>query len=316
MLETIATSGAPGSWTEITARVRPEGLEAVSDVLAEFSGGGVATEPPIEALGPDEGYVLDERAPVTVRAYAYGPVSRGRRAVLRRRLRAAGLGATLAAPLRYRTLNEQDWANAWKQHYDIERAGRVVIRPAWIDYEPAPGEVVVSLDPGMAFGTGQHPTTRMCLLAAQQLLRPGGSVLDLGCGSGILAIAALKLGAGRCLAVDIEEQAVDATRANVALNSAAPAIEVIMGSVEAVPAGLFGLIFANINAGTIIRLAPSLCARLEAGGALLAGGVIAERGPEVRAALEAAGLRITDVLAEGEWRTFVGRRPRALHSFA
>ncbi|HEY7269557.1 MAG TPA: 50S ribosomal protein L11 methyltransferase [Dehalococcoidia bacterium] len=309
MLETIATSGAPGSWTEITALVRPEALEAVSDILADFSGGGVATEPAIEALGPDEGYTLDMAAPLTVRAYAYGPVSRARRRALRRRLDAASVDDVLAAPLRYRTLSEQDWANAWKDHYDIEKAGHVVIRPAWIGYTPQAGEVVISLDPGMAFGTGQHPTTRMCLLGAQELLRPAVRVLDLGCGSGILAIAAARLGAGKCVAVDIEEQAVDATKANIALNGAAGSIEVILGSLDDVPAGKFGLIFANINAGTVIRLAPDLLPRLVEGGAMLAGGVIAEREGEVRQALTAAGLTVERVMAEGEWRTFVAKRP-------
>src|SRR5581483_7959262 len=117
MLETIATSGAPGSWTEVTAVVLPEGLEQIAEVLGDFSGGGVSVEPPIEALGPDEGYLVDERAPLRVRAYAYGPVSRARRAALRRRLRRLGLAPLLARPLRYLTLTEEDWANAWKQHY-------------------------------------------------------------------------------------------------------------------------------------------------------------------------------------------------------
>jgi ribosomal protein L11 methyltransferase len=307
VLETIATSGAPGSWTEITARVLPEGLEALSDILTDFSGGGVAIEPPIDALGPDEGYTLDEDAPVTVRAYAYGPVSTLRRAALRRSLNSAGLGHTLAGPLRYRTLSEQDWANAWKQHYDIERVGRIVVRPAWIDYEAAPGELVISLDPGMAFGTGQHPTTRMCLLGMQDLLRPGIEVLDLGTGSGILAIAAIALGAAHCDAVDIEQQAVDAARANIVLNGASERIEVILGSLDAVKPGPYDLIFANINAAVIIRLASQLRDRMRPGAFMLAGGVIADREAEVRQALVAAGLEIVKVLSEGEWRTFVVR---------
>jgi ribosomal protein L11 methyltransferase len=309
MLEAIATSGAPGSWTEITVAVWPEGLEFVADVLADFSGGGVSIEPPIKALGPDEGYLADERAPARVRAYAYGPVSRGRRSGLRRRLRRLGLDRWLAGRLRYRTLSEQDWANAWKQHYDIERAGRIVVRPAWIEYEAREGEVVVSLDPGMAFGTGQHPTTRMCLLAAQDLVRPGGRVLDLGTGSGILAIAAMKLGASECAALDIEEQAVAAARANVRLNGLEGRLHVRLGSLDACPQKEFDLVFANINAGTVIRLARDLRDRMRPGGVLLAGGVIAEREAEVRAAIETAGLHVDRVLSEGEWRTFQARRP-------
>jgi ribosomal protein L11 methyltransferase len=308
MLETIATSGAPGSWTEVTARVRPLAVEAVSELLSDFSGGGVAVEPPIAALGPDEGYTLDENAPVTVRAYAYGPVSPIRRAGLRRRLKAAGLLPALSARLQYRTLNEQDWANAWKEHYEIERAGRIVVRPAWIDYAAQPGEVVVSLDPGMAFGTGQHPTTRMCLVAMQDLLQPGARVLDLGCGSGILAIAAIKLGAARCVAADVEDQAVTAARANAALNGVTGQIDIVMGSLDAVPQETFDVVCANINAGTVIRLAPNLRDRMRPDAVMLAGGVIAEREPATRDALEAAGLRVERVLRDGEWRTFVVRR--------
>ena len=310
MLETIATSGAPGSWTEITARVLPEGVEPVADILAAFSGGGVAIEPHIEALGPDEGYTLDETAPPLLRAFAYGPVSVARRRALRRRLRAAGCGPWLTGALRYRTLREEDWAEAWKKHYDIECAGRIVIRPAWIDYAAVGDEVVVSLDPGMAFGTGQHPTTRMCVLAAQELLPAGAEALDLGCGSGILAIVAVKLGARRCMAADIEEQAVSAARANVALNGLEDRITVVSGSLDAVPSVPFDFVFANINAGTIIRLASELTSRMRPGAILLAGGVIFERESDVRDALGRAGLGMLDVLADEEWRTFVARRDR------
>jgi ribosomal protein L11 methyltransferase len=308
MLEEVATAGAPGSWTEITARVQPEGLDAVSEALSDFSGGGVAIEPPIQALGPDEGYTLDTDAAITVRAYAYGPISTQRRAAFRRRLSRRGLDHWLAGRLQYRTLREEDWAEAWKEHYEIERAGRVVIRPAWIDYQPKEGEVVVNLDPGMAFGTGQHPTTRMCLLAMQDLLSPGSDVLDLGTGSGILAIAAVKLGAGRCIATDIEPQAVDAARSNVALNGLEGRIEILLGSLDIAPPGDFDVIFANINASTIIRLAEDLAARLRPGAFMLAGGVIAERESETRHALEAAALSVDQVLIEGDWRTLIARR--------
>ncbi|HXH21811.1 MAG TPA: 50S ribosomal protein L11 methyltransferase [Dehalococcoidia bacterium] len=309
MLETIATSGAPGSWTEITAVVLPEGLEPLSDLLAAFTGGGVAVEPPVQALGPDEGYTLDPSAPSVLRAYAYGPVSPARRALLRRRIAGSGLRRWLSRPLRYRTLSEQDWAEAWKAHYEVEHVGRIVVRPAWIDYEAAPGEVVLSLDPGMAFGTGQHPTTRMCLLAMQELLPPEADVLDLGTGSGILAIATVALGARVCIAADIEEQAVAAARANAALNQVEDRVRVVHGSLEDLPPGEFDFVCANINAGTIVRLAPRLREKMRPGAVLLASGVIAERESEVRSALEAAGFEIRQVLSDGDWRTFVAVAP-------
>src|SRR5436190_22799006 len=143
---------ADSFWTQVTLRVSPEALEPIADFLQDWTGNGVTIEPPIEALGPDEGYTLDDTAPVTLRAYVYGPVPISRRGALRRELRKAGLADALVVAARWSTIREEDWAEAWKAHYEIERVGRIVIRPAWREYEAKADEVVVSLDPGMAFG--------------------------------------------------------------------------------------------------------------------------------------------------------------------
>ena len=299
-------STPPSIWTEVSLRVRPEACEGVAALLQEVTGAGVTIEPAIEALGPDEGYLLDDAAPSTLRAYFYGPVPAGGRASLRRRLLAAGLGHAIAGRLVWRTIREEDWAEAWKTHYDIERVGRIVIRPAWRDYKPQPEDLVVSLDPGMAFGTGQHPTTRMCLEAMQRLIDPGDHVLDLGSGSGILAIAAVALGATRVVAADTEEQAVASTLANAELNGVAQSIEVLHGSIDAAgDRGPFDCVLANINAATIARLAPELHASLKPDAPMLAGGIIEEREEACAAALEAAGCRIERRLRDGDWRTFL-----------
>jgi ribosomal protein L11 methyltransferase len=296
-------------WTEVVLRVLPDAVEDVAGLLQEVTGAGVVIEPAIEALGPDEGYILDEQAPLILRAYFYGPVAASQRAGLRRRLRSAGLVPSLAASLTWRTVREEDWAESWKTNYNVERVGRIVIRPAWRDYEPQPGDVVVSLDPGMAFGTGQHPTTRMCLAAMQDRLRPGDDVLDLGSGSGILAVAAVALGAKACLAIDTEEQAVDASLANAALNGFEARIPVCGGSIEAVPAGhTYDLVLANINAATIINLARPMHDVTKPKGVLIVSGIIAERLPACEDALTAAGLAIEQRLEEGEWRALVLRR--------
>jgi ribosomal protein L11 methyltransferase len=293
-------------WTELSVRVLPDASEALAELLQELTGSGVTIEPAIEALGPDEGYTLDHDAPLTLRAYLYGAVAPERRRELERALPLLGI----VSGFEWRTLQEEDWAEAWKDHYDIERIGRIVIRPAWREYTPARDEVVVSLDPGMAFGTGQHPTTRMCLELMQRLLRPGDFVLDLGCGSGILAIAAIKLGAAKCIAVDTEGQAVRASNDNVALNGLSRQISVFDGSLDAVASdGPYDLILANINAATVIALSQGMFEALKPGREVLAGGVIGEREPEVRAALEVAGFVVDRVQSDGEWRTFVARRP-------
>jgi ribosomal protein L11 methyltransferase len=295
-------------WTEITARVRREASETAAEVLQDLTGRGITIEPPIQALGPDEGYVLDDTAPETLRAYLHGPVSDGRRAELVTALKDA-VGDALAGDLEWGTIREEDWAETWKEHYDIERVGRVVVRPAWKEYEAQPGEIVVSLDPGMAFGTGQHPTTRMCIQGLQDKMQPGDHVLDLGSGSGILAIVAVALGARSVLATDTEEQAVQASIENAALNAMQDTIVVRPGSIDAVGGdGPFDLILANINAAAVSALASSIAAEMKPGAWLFAGGVINEREAMARSALEAAGLHIERVMSEGDWRTFVVQR--------
>jgi ribosomal protein L11 methyltransferase len=301
-----------GLWTEMALRVQPGHAEAVAEFLQEATGAGVTIEPAIEALGPDEGYTLDYEAPVVLKAYIDGEAPAATRRALRRRLRRRGLTNAVQGRIVWRTIREEDWAETWKEHYDIERVGRVIIRPAWREYTATAGEVVVSLDPGMAFGTGQHATTRMCLLALQELAQPDDRVLDLGTGSGILALAAIALGVqAKVYAADTEEQAVQAATANAALNDASDRIEVAHGSLDTMSAHApFDLILANINGATITALASDLATALKSGGVLVAAGIIDEREAQCLAALRAAGLVIEGRLAEGDWRGFICRQPR------
>jgi len=297
-------------WTELSLQVRPESVEFVADLLQDITRRGVTIEPPIEALGPDEGYVLDESAPVRVIAYLPGSTPQSERDDLLQRVSDAGLDTALAEEPAWGTIREEDWAESWKEHYDIERVGRLVVRPAWREYEATAEEVIISLDPGMAFGTGQHPTTRMCMQGMQDVMKPGDHALDLGSGSGILAIAAIAFGASSVLATDTEEMAVKASIENVALNGMQDKITVREGSIDAVgDDGPFDLVFANINAAAVISLASAMASAMKPGAWLFAGGVIAEREDSARAALEAAGLRIERLMQDGDWRTFVCQKP-------
>ncbi len=197
---------------------------------------------------------------------------------------------------------DEDWGEGWKKDFRPLDVGRVRVRPTWIAEPPPPGSVEVVLDPGMAFGTGSHATTSLCLAALSDLLaaRPGATVLDVGTGSGILAIAARKLGAGRVAANDDDPKAVEVARENAAANGAA--VEVALAPVGEL-AGTFDLVVANILANTLVELAPDLAAKLAPGGVVLLSGILAPQEDEVRRAYVAQGLAPVagGDRREGEW---------------
>ena len=209
-----------------------------------------------------------------------------------------------------RSVADEDWAECWKQFYHPRRIGQgLVICPSWEEYRPAPGEKVLILDPGMAFGTGYHASTALCmeLLEEDLLRRPADTVLDVGIGSGILSISALLLGAGRVLGVDLDPVAVRVARENLSRNNLAERAEVQL--FEGVPQGRFDLVLANLVAQVLGDLAADLASALAPGGRLVAGGIVVERRDEVVAAMVAQGL---EVEAERERESWVGlllRRP-------
>ena len=208
---------------------------------------------------------------------------------------------------------DQDWGEGWKRGLAPFTVGRVLVRPSWVEPAalPAPrpaGEVEVVLDPGMAFGTGTHPTTALCLAALDALLatHPGGAVLDVGTGSGLLAISAAKLGAGRVVGTDVDPVALRVAGENAARNGVA--LELTAAG-PAQLAGRFEVVVANILANTLVELAPGLAARLAPGGRLLLSGILAGQEDEVRAACVAQGLLPAPDLerGEGEWRLLAMR---------
>ena len=188
---------------------------------------------------------------------------------------------------------------------------RMVIQPTWREYEPGPDDLLIKLDPGRAFGTGLHPTTRLCLMGIEDwyddYLTGDARVLDVGCGSGILSIAAAR-GGGSVLAIDIDPVAVEATTANAELNGFADLITARQGSLPLEEPKLFHLVVANLISGVLIDLAEELHATLWPGGRMLAGGVFYERESDVRKAFESAGLRIIGTRVDGDWRTFEATR--------
>jgi ribosomal protein L11 methyltransferase len=287
-------------WLEISVTSDNEGAEAVAEVLSRYAYRGVAIE-----AGP-EGW---NAGPVVVRAYL--PADDRLRANKRRieealchldRIRSVSVPS-------FRPVAEEDWVEAWKERLNVLRIGRhIVIRPSWRDYAPEPGDIVIQLDPGMAFGTGLHPTTQMCLVALEELMRLEAAVLDLGTGSGILAIAAAKLGAGHVLAVDRDPVAVKTARGNLVTNGVQEIVSVMEGSLEEV-SGNYDLVVVNILAKVIVEMMQEgLATRLHSGGRLITAGIIADQESEVVAALERGGLTAIERQQREDWVRLVASR--------
>lgn len=296
-------------WVELSVEVHPEAVDAVANVFQEHDTGGVAIDQPIEPHIEGEEPLRYVGLPV-IRAYLpmTSDVAERERAIEEDLWHLQAFNLSPLGAMQRREIEEEDWANGWKEHFHPLRIGRVVIKPSWRDFEPDADDLVVELDPGMAFGTGLHPTTALMIRALQRRVRPDMQVLDLGTGSGILAIAAAMLGAS-VTATDISEVAVTVARDNVAANGMAGRVSVDMGSIDVVRGRQFDLVFANIIARVIADLAEPLAASLAPSGELLASGIIEERVDLVRDALRAAGLELIEEEAEGDWWLLVGRRP-------
>ena len=289
-------------YTELTVLVDPGQAELAADVLRTVVSAGVSIESPFTQPDLESDAVPRRDGRASLRAYL-GEQEDAAAAV--RAAADAFIAAGVAASVSRREVDEQDWAEAWKEHFHVERFGRVVVVPSWRTYDPQEGDIVITLDPGMAFGTGQHETTRMCLEALDARVRPTVRVLDAGCGSGILSIAAAKLGAREVLAVDIDPDCVRITRENAEQNAAADivrALQVAPDDYGWAAGQRFDVIVANIIAATIIDLTPVFAEALEAGGRLIASGIIGAREDEVLRTLVGAGLQVESVRVMGEWR--------------
>ncbi len=286
-----------------------EAVEAVSEILGRSAPGGTSVEPAFLLTDEGLGARVDVTRPAVVRAYV---PARDRASADRAVADAAealghlqAFGLRPIGELRTRIVHETDWADAWKAYFPVMRVGRrIVIRPTWRRHRASADDVVLALDPGMAFGTGLHPTTRLCLAAVEALadtgVLGGARVLDVGCGSGILAIAAVKLGASAAVGVDTDPIAIESTTSNVRRNRIARRVRARAGSLPS-GEGPFDVVLANLIAGLLVPLAPSLRDEVRPGGTLVASGIFVDREGDVRAAFEAAGLTVSGRTTEGDW---------------
>lgn len=297
-------------WLELAVQATPEYVEPLSELLRRYSDGAVAVQ--LEGDWDPDNDPAEPGPPTRVTVTAYLKMDatlENRRAMIDIGLRLISLLQPLGA-LQERVVPETEWETAWKAHFTLLHIGqRIVLKPTWQDYAPRPGDVVVELDPGMAFGTGHHPTTRMCLEEVERLAWPGTRVLDVGAGSGILSIAAAKLGAAQVVGVDIEEAAVQAAQENFQRNGVSHRATAYLGTLPhpQVQPGSFGLVLANITARAIATLASHMAAALAPGGVLIATGIILEREPEAREALEGV-LTIEERRQDGDWVLYLARR--------
>jgi ribosomal protein L11 methyltransferase len=285
-------------WIEVSVQVNGETADAVSELINRYVPGGAVIEQPPNT--PDS---------LTVKVFL-SPDAHQTRHEIEEGLWHLGQITPIPEP-HFRLVPHQAWAEAWKTQFQVLHIGqRVVIKPSWLTYSPAPGDVVVELDPGMAFGTGLHPSTQLCVRALEELVRPDMRALDLGTGSGILAIVAALMGASQVVALDVDELAVKAAAANAAANGVAGQVQVKLGSIEQLSAyaAPFELMLVNIQARAILALvSQDLLSYLAPGGWFVGAGILADQAKEVLAAVEAKGLCSIETRRQGDWSAVVGK---------
>ena len=300
-------------WIEVNIAVTHEAVDAVADIMTSAGAQGVAIEDPqlindLRNSGTWELCDIPEQENteiVTVSAY-YVDNERLENIIKKIEAEVAlveeRIGQCRFGNTRFRKVTEQDWANEWKQYFHVTHVGKsLVIKPSWEEYVAQPGEHIIKIDPGMAFGTGTHHTTNMCMSRLEAVLPADATVYDVGTGSGILAIAAALLGAKEVVAVDIDPNAVKVAKENIAENGLQNVVDVREGDLLAGTTGKADLIVANIIADIIIMFVKDVPLRLKPNGIFLASGIITERMQDVAAAAEAAGMKVDHVDERGGW---------------
>ncbi len=302
-------------WTEIKVKTTTEAVEAVANIFYEIGAQGVVIEDPNDFLYQQKDeiswdYIEEEvfengyegaivKAYISEEENLLAKVEAIRESV--NNLPSFGLNIGDGV-IELEELDQQDWENAWKQYYKpIKVSEKIVIKPTWEDYEAKLNELVIELDPGMAFGTGTHETTNMCIQALERHIKSDDEVLDIGCGSGILSIAAAKLGAQSVVGVDLDPMAVRVAKENTEQNNMLGFVEIRHGNLTEVVTHKANIVVANIIADIIIKLADDIADFMKEDGLFISSGIIMPRLEEVKAAIESKGFTILEVNTQGEW---------------
>lgn len=309
-----------GSWIEIKVITTSEALEPIEGIFYILDCKGVSVEDPNDILGREQGPLTWDFADINVLEH------KGKFAVVKgyfseednidevvkyvkekvEEIRNMGFNVG-EGRVEVSKTHEEDWANNWKKYYKPSKFGdQIVVKPIWEEYEQKDGELVVELDPGMAFGTGDHETTRMCIQALEKYVQKDSIVFDVGTGSGILAIAAAKLGAKKAVGVDLDPVAVESAKENVEYNNL-DNIEVLYGNLVEVIDGKADIVVANIIAEVICILIDDVKRVLKEGGIFITSGIIHDRVDMVTSKLEESDFEVIKVNKDGEWNCIIAK---------
>ena len=309
-------------YAELIVHTTTAGSDAVSDVLMEAGASGTMIEDKADIPDPSKPHgvweIIDskllENMPEDVLVHAWFEENpalpslieniTGRLSLLHETVADAG-----SLRVETRSVNDKSWADVWKKYFKPFYAGQhLVVKPTWEPFDPAPGDKVIEIDPGMAFGSGTHETTGMCLSILEENIRGGEEIIDVGTGSGILAIGAALLGAGHVLAIDIDPDAVKVAAENVANNRVQDVVTVQQGNLLEKVDAVCDICVANIISDVIISFAAPLMRHIRPGGLFICSGIVSLRGDEVAKALLDAGYEILQKYTRGEWTAFLSRR--------
>lgn len=309
-----------GTWIEVRVITKSEALEPISGIFYGLDCKGVAIEDPNDILEREQGpltwdfadiNVLEHKGEVAV-VKAYFSEEDNIEEILKyvkekiEELKALGLDLGLAK-VESEKMFEEDWANNWKKYYKPTKISEsIVVKPIWEEYEAKENELVLELDPGMAFGTGTHETTRMCIQSLEKYVEENSTVFDVGCGSGILAIAAAKLGSKKAVGVDLDPVAVESAKENVGYNKL-DNIEILYGNLVDVIEGKADIVVANIIAEVICILTEDVKRVLKSDGYFITSGIIHDRVDMVTKKLEETGFEVVEINKDGEWNCIVAK---------